>query len=84
MKKINFTIEEIKEFAQNIKNWKNFDPKNKNDLDKVYEKDRKDLTDILNAIKEKDYSTAKTLSNNLDTIVRELIPTKIYNKLHQQ
>lgn len=53
----------------------------KNDLEmaQMYEKDVKDLTDILNAITDGDYETAWNVVYWVDTAVREDVPPRLYN-----
>ena len=52
-----------------------------NDLDmaRMYEKDVKDLTDILNCINDGDYESAWNIIYWVDTAVRDDIPTRLYN-----
>lgn len=53
----------------------------KQDLDmaRMYEKDVKDLTDILNFINAGDYESAWSIIEWVDTAVREEIPVRLYN-----
>ncbi|MBN1123593.1 MAG: hypothetical protein JXA82_01200 [Sedimentisphaerales bacterium] len=48
---------------------------------RTYELDVKDLTDILNRIQEGDFAMAFLLANELDTVVRDQIPVRLYNFL---
>lgn len=58
----------------------------KNDLEmaQMYEKDVKDLTDILNAINNSDYKMAWDIIVWLDTAVREELPARLYNFLAKE
>ena len=49
------------------------------DMARMYEKDVKDLTDVLNLINDGDYEEAWSIIEWLDTVVREEIPTRLYN-----
>ena len=49
------------------------------DMARMYEKDVKDLTDVLNLINDGDYEEAWSIIDWLDTVVREEIPTRLYN-----
>lgn len=53
----------------------------KGDLEmaQMYEKDVKDLTDILNFINSGDYESAWDIIEWVDTTVREDIPARLYN-----
>lgn len=44
-----------------------------------YEQDVKDLTDVLNSIERADWQTAWHLAYQLDTLVAERIPVRLYN-----
>lgn len=52
-----------------------------NDLDmaQMYEKDVKDLTDILNFINAGDYESAWGIIEWVDTAVRDDLPARLYN-----
>jgi hypothetical protein len=49
------------------------------DMARMYEKDVKDLTDVLNFINAGDYESAWSIIDWLDTVVREEIPVRLYN-----
>ena len=49
------------------------------DMARMYEKDVKDLTDILNFINDGDYESAWSIIDLVDTVVREEIPVRLYN-----
>ena len=53
----------------------------KGDLEmaQMYEKDVKDLTDILNYIESGDYESAWDIIYWVDTAVREDVPARLYN-----
>lgn len=75
MKKI--TKKDMASFQKSIRAWKN----NFKDKEMVacYKKDRKDLRKVLSLIKKGKYSQAGKLAWDVDTIVREQIPQKVYN-----
>ena len=72
--------EDVVFFEMKIANWK-ADGVNKKDkkMIEAYSKDRQDLQKVLGYIKKGKYSQAGAYAYNLDTIVREQIPTEIYN-----
>jgi hypothetical protein len=49
------------------------------DTARMYEKDVKDLTDILNTINDGDYEMAWSIIYWVDTAVRDDVPTRLYN-----
>ena len=49
------------------------------DMARMYEKDVKDLTDILNFINDGDYESAWSIIEWVDTVVREELPARLYN-----
>lgn len=49
------------------------------DMARMYEKDVKDLTDILNCINDGDYESAWSIIEWVDTVVREELPARLYN-----
>ena len=53
----------------------------KDDLDmaRMYEKDVKDLTDILNCINDGNYESAWNIIYWVDTAVRDDVPVRLYN-----
>ena len=74
----------LKEFKENIKDW--IWKGNKKDDDyqemvEVHTKDRADLTDVYNELEDEDYKMAFQLAYNLDTVVRDNIPTEIWDLL---
>lgn len=58
----------------------------KNDLDmaQMYEKDVKDLTDVLNTINENDFESAWNIIYWVDTAVRDDVPTRLYHFLAKE
>ena len=54
------------------------------DMARMYEKDVKDLTDILNFINDGDYESAWSIIEWVDTVVREEIPVRLYNFSHHE
>lgn len=44
-----------------------------------HEQDVKDLTEVFNAIEAEDFEVAFDLAEALDTLIREQIPTRLYN-----
>ncbi len=54
------------------------------DAAEMFEKDVKDLTDILNYLTKGDYKTAWNLIIWLDTAVRDDIPARLYNFLAKE
>lgn len=73
------TSDMLKKFKDNIKAWK--ENEYTRDIKKVYAQDRKDLTVIYNLIKKGDMEIAGKMAWNLDTIVREQIPSSVYNAI---
>ena len=49
-----------------------------------YATDVEDLTYFRNAVARGDYDTARHAAYNMDTCVRDLIPTTLYNRLHPE
>lgn len=49
------------------------------EMARMYEKDVKDLTDILNFIQASDFESAWSIIDWVDTVVREEIPVRLYN-----
>ena len=49
------------------------------DMARMYEKDVKDLTDVLNFIQAGDYESAWSIIDWIDTVVREEVPVRLYN-----
>jgi hypothetical protein len=79
---------DLKRFAKNIAEWSamGFDFLNKGDrrMAKVTERDVEDLKAVYGAIVGGEYSNAAKLAWQLDTVVREQIPTRLYNFIHAQ
>ena len=67
------------DFKQSIKAWKH--NKQTMDIKDVYAKDRKDLMQVYKYIEKKEYDKAYDKAYWLDTVVRDQIPTDIYNFL---
>ena len=74
-----FTKLELERFEKVIDAWKEED--RIEGLAKSYAIDRRDMKEILMAIKEGKYKKAAELTAELDTIVRDLIPTNLYDKI---
>ncbi len=51
---------------------------------RMYEKDVKDLTDVLNFIHNGDFQSAWSIVDWLDTVVRDEIPARLYNFIAQE
>ena len=49
------------------------------DAARQYEQDVKDLTDILNSIEQGDWTLAFDLAQQIDTLVADRIPARLYN-----
>lgn len=69
----------LNQFRRNIKNW-TCDNDDK-ELEKVYEFDQQCLQKVLDAYIKNDYKLAGKLAQRLDTIVRDLIPIKVLDKI---
>lgn len=74
---------DLKKLGNNIakrQKWCEEETEKKNlDMARMYEKDVKDLTDILNAINNGDYKSAWSIIFWIDTAVRDGVPTRLYN-----
>ena len=74
---------DLKKLETNIarrQKWCNEEAKKQNlDMARMYEKDVKDLTDILNYIHDGDYESAWGIIEWVDTAVRDDIPVRLYN-----
>ena len=74
---------DLKKLENNIakrQKWCNEEAEKQNlDMARMYEKDVKDLTDILNAINNGDYESAWNSIYWVDTAVRDDVPTRLYN-----
>jgi hypothetical protein len=69
----------MEDFKKSIKSWK-CDYKDVN-LNKAYTKDRKELRKVYNLIKIGKITEAGEIATYLDTIVRDQIPSVIYNHI---
>ena len=73
----------LKKLEANIarrQKWCNEEAEKQNfDMARMYEKDVKDLTDILNYIHDGDYESAWNSIYWVDTAVRDDIPVRLYN-----
>jgi hypothetical protein len=69
-------IKGIEDFKTNIENWKGAD-----DMAKIYASDRKQLMRIYNFIKEGKLRQARNEAYYLDTILRDQIPSVVYNHI---
>ena len=76
---------DLERFQANIAKWQRACEREagKGDMEMAgqYEQDAKDLTDIYNAIAEGNYGLAGELAYELDTIVRDQIPVRLYNTI---
>ena len=74
---------DIKKLEANIakrQKWCNQETQKQNlDMARMYEKDVKDLTDIVNFINNGDYESAWGIIKWVDTAVREELPARLYN-----
>ncbi len=60
--------------------WCNQETKKRNlEMARMYEKDARDLTDVLNFINDGDFESAWSIIEWVDTAVREELPTRLYN-----
>ena len=60
--------------------WCNQEAEKQNlDMARMYEKDVKDLTDILNFINNSDFESAWDIIEWVDTAVRDDLPARLYN-----
>ena len=53
------------------------------EMARTYAKDARDLQAIYDAVEQGDYSKATRLARRLDTVVRDEIPVRLYNAIHQ-
>ena len=76
------TVKDINELRKNIRAW----GKGNRDrtLAKCYAKDREDLGRLLDFIEDGNRAKAADLASSLDTIVRDQIPTPLYDKINNQ
>jgi len=49
------------------------------EMGRAHAKDAKDLRALAAAVKRGDYRRAETIARRLDTVVRDLIPVRLYN-----
>lgn len=54
------------------------------EMARMYEKDVKDLTDILNFIQAGDFESAWSIIAWVDTVVREEVPVRLYNYIFKE
>ncbi|HRT51334.1 MAG TPA: hypothetical protein P5279_12620 [Anaerohalosphaeraceae bacterium] len=75
--------EDVKRFTAQIARWQAKCDKAAKacDIDaaRQYEQDVKDLTDILNSIEQGDWALALDLAWQIDTLVADRIPARLYN-----
>lgn len=75
--------EDVQRFTAQIARWQARCDKaaQAGDMDaaRQYEHDVKDLTDILSTIQQGDWTLAFDLAQQLDTLVADRIPTRLYN-----
>ena len=69
-----------KEFQDDIANWKSYISKDPI-LASTYAEDRKQLNIVLEYLKLGKFTSAKNKANSLDTNVREVIPTTVWELL---
>jgi hypothetical protein len=73
-------------FAAKIAAWKRDGDKwaaeGDREMAEVHEKDVGDLQAIYNAVRRGDYRDAARLARNLDTLVRDQIPNRLYNAIN--
>lgn len=74
----------IAEFKEAIKNWKSCNGDDDKEMTKMYVSDRKDLRKILKLFKKEKYKEAYDMAWNLDTIVREQIPSSVYEIIEME
>jgi len=75
---------DIKQFQENIDKWvwtkQRYETQEEfNEMVEVHRKDRSDLSEILDLVKEGKYKEAGTNAGNLDTIVRDEIPQNVWD-----
>ena len=51
---------------------------------RTYARDARDLQAIHDAVAQSDYRKAERLARRLDTVVRDEIPARLYNAIHQE
>lgn len=74
------TQKHIAEFEKRIRAWKaEGELKNDKEMIKCYKDDRQGLRDVLSLIKKGKYKRAGWLIYRLDSIVRDQVPSPIYN-----
>jgi hypothetical protein len=76
------TAKDINSLRKSIRAWKG-DDKDAH-MVKVYANDREDLGRLLDAIEDGDIKLARQLADSLDTLVRDQIPTTLYDKIQRQ
>jgi hypothetical protein len=75
-------IKELRTFEMVIQEWGHSDEVDP-DLAITYKKDKIELHKVLNRLKKGDIKGAKKLIDDMDTIVRDVIPESLYNKLYK-
>lgn len=70
----------LKRFKASIDAWK--ENEYTMDLKKVYAQDRRQLQRVYNSIQKGQLQKAREIANRLDTIVRDQVPTDIYDNLY--
>ncbi len=79
---------DLKKLESNIarrQKWCNEEAEKQNfDMARMYEKDVKDLTDILNFIADDNYEMAWGIIEWIDTAVRDDVPVRLYNFLAKE
>ena len=74
------TKEQIEKFEIAIKNWKAIgDHKKDKEMVALYKKDRKDLRRVVSLIKRGKFKQAGNMAWDLDSVVRDVIPIRVYN-----
>lgn len=72
---------DLGKFEKEIKKW---GKDNKDDsLEIMYARDRIDLSLLVTALKDKNLQWARTIVGNMDTLLRDQIPSKIYESIYE-
>jgi hypothetical protein len=78
---------DLQRFAQKIAAWAKqgtrWAAKGDREMAQTHERDVQDLRAVYDAVKSGDYRHAAVLAYNLDTLVRDQIPTRLYNEINK-
>ena len=78
---------DLERFAANIDAWvkqgERWAAEGDHEMAKTCEQDAHDLQAIYDAVAQGDYREAARLARRLDTVVRDEIPVRLYNAIHQ-